>query len=388
MGKHNFYAVANGRVRGVFNNWDECKAQVDGFAGGKFKGFATMPEAQEFLRNNLITTPKDIPAGSDRPDRDQFSPNEEQRPRNLKRKSDESAPTGYAERDGAFYYTGAAPAQRQHGPIPQVRPTQQIFHNTPFRGSGGMVHQPAEVKYNPGKGIVQFSGLIDFSGPNKRQRNEGQEPISEENNLGNMEVRERGQSGSNQRREPPEENIAGYAEVRDQNVRQSNQRAGVSSMGSRKIIEVYTDGSCFQNGRRGAKAGIGVFWGPADPRNLKEPLPGKDQTNNRAELWAAIRAIQMAPQEPDVDLTIHSDSQYLRDGVSKWIKSWKKGGKWETAEGNPVKNRDLWEQLDSYNSGRWKGRITWNYVPGHSGIPGNEAADFLADEGARMPSAR
>ena len=99
-----------------------------------------------------------------------------------------------------------------------------------------------------------------------------------------------------------------------------------------------------------------------------------DTTNNRMELLAAIRALEALKRSSDVAL--HTDSQYLRRGVTEWLEGWKRNG-WKTAARKPVKNQDLWEELDA-QIGRHQ--IQWHWVKGHAGVPGNEKADQLANE--------
>ncbi|KAK0045493.1 ribonuclease H1 [Biomphalaria pfeifferi] len=142
-------------------------------------------------------------------------------------------------------------------------------------------------------------------------------------------------------------------------------------------VEVYTDGGCFSNGRSDARAGIGVYWAPNDPDNISEPLQGKP-TNNRAEIYAALRAIQIAKKKGIPNLILHTDSQFLINGITKWIKGWKKK-QWINSTGNPVINKDDFEALDEELKGI---NVKWVYVRGHNGNTSNEAADRLAKSGA------
>ncbi len=108
----------------------------------------------------------------------------------------------------------------------------------------------------------------------------------------------------------------------------------------------------------------------------KEIFGGEaETTNNRMELSAAINALNALKRKSSVDL--HTDSTYVRDGVMKWMANWKKNG-WKTAARKPVKNQDLWEALDEAIS---RHAITWHWVKGHAGVPGNEKADELANKG-------
>lgn len=104
---------------------------------------------------------------------------------------------------------------------------------------------------------------------------------------------------------------------------------------------VWTDGSCLGNGRVGAKAGVGVYFGPADVRNVSEPLEGSLQTNQRAELTAAIRAIQIIERDGGTAVEIKTDSKYMCDAMGSWIHNWRK------RDFANVKNTDLFRTLDS-----------------------------------------
>ncbi|KAK2189336.1 hypothetical protein NP493_109g07066 [Ridgeia piscesae] len=145
-----------------------------------------------------------------------------------------------------------------------------------------------------------------------------------------------------------------------------------------KTASVYTDGCCLFNGKHGACGGIGVYWGPNDDRNVSEPLPGR-QTNNRAEIHAARKAIEQAKEQGLDDLVINTDSRFLIQSVTEWMSGWKKRN-WMLSSGGPVKNKEDFLELDKALQGI---SVKWVHVPGHKGIAGNEAADKLANEGAK-----
>ena len=141
-------------------------------------------------------------------------------------------------------------------------------------------------------------------------------------------------------------------------------------------VVIYTDGACKGNPGPG---GWGVLL-QAGP-HVKELYGGERQTtNNRMELTAVIEALQALKRPCDVQLYL--DSQYVRQGITEWIHGWKAKG-WRTAARQPVKNADLWRALDALvqNSGH---RITWHWVKGHAGDPGNERADALANLGVEQ----
>ena len=103
----------------------------------------------------------------------------------------------------------------------------------------------------------------------------------------------------------------------------------------------------------------------------------KDTTNNRMEMMAAIRALSSLKEGYDKPIVIWTDSKYVKDGITSWIKGWKKRG-WKNAKKEPVKNKDLWLSLDAQVQGK---NIDWQWVKGHAGVEGNERADELARRG-------
>lgn len=137
------------------------------------------------------------------------------------------------------------------------------------------------------------------------------------------------------------------------------------------MIEIYTDGACSGNPGPG---GWGVL---IDDNGNPRRMSGgeRETTNNRMELMATIEALNSFPE--GTELTIYTDSQYVKNGITSWISSWKRNG-WKTAAKKPVKNQDLWENLDALAETR---NVTWKWVKGHAGHPGNEEADRLAREG-------
>ncbi|WP_444942150.1 ribonuclease HI [Microbulbifer sp. ZKSA004] len=138
-----------------------------------------------------------------------------------------------------------------------------------------------------------------------------------------------------------------------------------------KQITIYTDGACRGNPGPGGWGALLVYG-----EREKEMFGGEAHTtNNRMELLAAIKALEALKQPCKVDL--HTDSQYLRQGITGWINNWKKNG-WKTASKKPVKNADLWRQLDESVS---EHDVEWHWVKGHAGHPGNERADQLANRG-------
>jgi len=139
-----------------------------------------------------------------------------------------------------------------------------------------------------------------------------------------------------------------------------------------KVVEIYTDGACRRNPGPGGWGAVLQYGDTA-----KEIFGGEaDTTNNRMELMAAIKALESLTRS--CEITLYTDSQYVRKGIIEWIVNWKKRN-WQTAAKKPVKNADLWKQLDSQVD---RHNVNWVWVKGHAGNEGNELADALANKGA------
>ena len=138
-----------------------------------------------------------------------------------------------------------------------------------------------------------------------------------------------------------------------------------------KKVEIFSDGACKGN------PGPGGWGALLRYEQTEKKLCGGEKmtTNNRMELMAAIESLRSIKAVCEVDLT--TDSQYVRKGITEWITNWKKNG-WKTAAKKPVKNADLWQQLDEQVN---RHTVVWHWVKGHSGHRENDIADELANEG-------
>ncbi|KAF9566924.1 ribonuclease H-like protein [Agrocybe pediades] len=147
---------------------------------------------------------------------------------------------------------------------------------------------------------------------------------------------------------------------------------------------VYSDGACKGNGKPGSIAGVGVWWGKNDPRNIAERCPGY-QTNNRAELIAILRVLETTPIT-STPLLIRTDSQYSMNCLRSWIPAWIKRN-WHTAGGTPVKNVGIIRCIAAHLSTRATvgQKVRFEYVEGHSGEVGNDGADEMANIGVTKP---
>ncbi len=135
-------------------------------------------------------------------------------------------------------------------------------------------------------------------------------------------------------------------------------------------VSIYADGACKGNPGPGGWGAL-LSYGEHE----KEMCGGEHETtNNRMELTAAIEALRALKKHCDV--VLYTDSTYVKNGIQKWVDKWKRNN-WKTASGRPVKNQDLWESLDREVS---RHKVSWRWVKGHSGNPGNERADQLANQ--------
>ena len=137
-----------------------------------------------------------------------------------------------------------------------------------------------------------------------------------------------------------------------------------------KTVELFTDGACRGNPGPGGWGAVLVY------QNKTKDLYGAEAqtTNNRMELTAAIKGLEALKHRCQVVLT--TDSQYVKNGINQWISNWKRRG-WKTADKKPVKNIDLWQRLDELVA---QHDVQWHWVRGHTGHPGNEKADALANK--------
>jgi ribonuclease HI len=135
-----------------------------------------------------------------------------------------------------------------------------------------------------------------------------------------------------------------------------------------RAVDIFTDGACSGNPGPGGWGAILRFNGAERELSGAEALT----TNNRMELQAAIAALEALKRPCAV--RVHTDSAYLKDGVTRWLANWKRNG-WKTADRKPVKNADLWLRLEAAAAGH---TVSWHWVKGHAGHPENERADELA----------
>ena len=140
------------------------------------------------------------------------------------------------------------------------------------------------------------------------------------------------------------------------------------------MIKIYTDGSCLENPGNGGWAAIIID----DGKKTQIKGSKKNTTNNQMELLAPIEALKKIPKGSKVQ--IFTDSKYVKSGITEWIHNWKKNG-WKTADKQPVKNKELWTELDLLNN---EFEISWNWVKAHSNDKLNNEVDLIAREAANL----
>mgnify|MGYP001367492267 FL=1 len=140
------------------------------------------------------------------------------------------------------------------------------------------------------------------------------------------------------------------------------------------MIKIYTDGSCLENPGNGGWAAIIID----DEKKTQIKGSKKNTTNNQMELLAPIEALKKIPKGSKIE--IFTDSKYVKSGITEWIHNWKKNG-WKTADKQPVKNKELWEELDLLAN---QFEISWNWVKAHSTDQLNNEVDLIAREAANL----
>ncbi|XP_078613025.1 ribonuclease H1-like isoform X1 [Branchiostoma floridae x Branchiostoma japonicum] len=319
-GSQAFYAVRNGRNPGVYRTWDECRDQVNKFSNAKYKKFRTQEEAWQFISGSPATSTY----------------------------KHASAPSSSS-------YTSTS---RHSGNGGSYRTQEEAWSpGYPSPSTSSYRHAPAA---SPSSYTGRHSGFQARPSPYMRKRS-----LSPAASVQAASI-------------DLEHQRAKRTKLLDSNFNTTESISGFTYKDGAAVV--YTDGCCTDNGFHGASAGIGVYWGPGHERNMSAKLPGR-QTNNRAEIHAARYAIESAKEMGLAKISLHTDSQFLINGITKWIHGWKKNG-WKLSTGKPVQNKEDFQSLDSALQGI---DVQWVHVRGHVGVPGNEAADGLAKEGSRKP---
>ncbi|KKZ64589.1 ribonuclease HI [[Emmonsia] crescens] len=350
-----FYSVKFGFQPGVYHTWNDCLTQVTGFKGAVFQSFPTLEEANAFLTGTqAAATPGSTSTGTKF-----YGVQQGRKPgvytdwavtqdqvRGFRGPKYRRFAT-WAEADSYVRQGQQTSEEIQAAQDTEPNPDPSWKMNLP--GAPGLTSErPTDAdgnEYPPGLGPLP-PGAVDGFDPN----------VVLDPTTGKLKYR------------------SPYDKVP---TKQQPGRPGP--------LKIYTDGSSLRNGTMGAKAGVGVYFGPGDERNVSEPLKGSRQTNQRAELTAIIRALDIAPRHRDV--TIFTDSKYAINCVTVWFVNWQRN-KWMTAQDKPVENKDLIQSILLKIEERTllNVKTLFEWVRGHSRDPGNEAADRLAVNGAKNAS--
>ena len=322
------YAVARGRVPGVYPTWSECSAQVQSFNGARYKKFSTETEAREFINDN-----SDAAIAS----------------------SSTPALSGTSSPNAAAIVA----LESVNSELSAVKANFASFVERTENALNSIGERIQTTMKSLGGG--DWEALQDSKGgsgsdpqpPRKKpKRDVDLDPFPKDKDLDPLPK----------------------AEV-------DRLRTEGFVVDADGLVQVFTDGACSGNGYKGAKAGVGVWFNHGHASNVAAPVVGRP-TNNCAEIEAAIAALYSARAAGVSKLCINTDSQFMINCVTKWIKGWKKNG-WKTAQKEEVKNKEELIKLDSLLSKDSAITVQWNHVRGHRGIEGNEEADRLARLGAK-----
>jgi len=358
-----YYAVKSGWTSGVYETWPDCQEQVKGYSKAQYKKFSSREQALEFVHGQSSNTnsSSSIPSA--------YAPacyfDDPSSSNNSAATSSSSNQTSSkTSGSGTYYY--AVRNGRKPG----------IFHN--------WLECEAQVKGFPNPKYKKFADEADAREFVQGAPNSINQPgvFKVETNQNNCVNTKPSTSSGGGQTQGTKRKFNTNKPLAEQPAKRHRLDTSVPNFTGAKFPDstgthVYTDGGCFNNGRNGAMAGIGVYWSQKDSDNVSERLSGR-QTNNRAEIHAAIRAIEKAKSKDINNLILHTDSQFMINGITKWIKGWKRNG-WILTSGNPVVNREDFEELEEGLKGI---NVKWMYVKGHSGDPGNDAVDLLAKKGA------
>lgn len=369
-----FYAVRKGRNPDVYHSWADCLAQVKGFKGAIFKSFTSLNDAEAFVRDDATKSSKSV------------------------------AQKFYGVQNGRIpgVYTDWHSAQQQitgwKHPKHKSFATRSEAEAFVAEGKRITTGDTASI-FNMDTDVASEVSVIDGRkgckvGDNapasKKQKKNNGSPVDTFMVGDELEDMEPGTGPLQPDAEDGFDRTVilnpTTGQVEKKTERQLNAMKLHPTEESKGMLKVWTDGSSLGNGHRGAKSGVGVYFGPNDPRNVSEALVGPRQTNQRAELTAIQRALDIAPIDRDV--RIYTDSQYGIKCLTIWFPNWRRNG-WKNAQNKPVENKDIIEPIISRIEERHmaKAKTDFEWIKGHSDNPGNVAADALAVSGAQTAQA-
>ena len=362
-----FYAVAKGHQTGIFRSWPDCQKQVVKFPRPIFRGFETEAEARQFLaEKNVVVANKRNYDGN--PHRGTMS----QLGNGNVLTSPVAGGSGIPPQVGT--YVNAQTVREMHTLRDTLRKisrnltemtndTSKALGVTKVRSNlEAFTKDTTEALKTVDRTLVKFLGL-----PDDPKGDPNGDPVEVEKGAKRPKL------------EAVDDDVVDLA-------------GKGFKLDDEAFVVVYTDGACKGNGRAGSKAGLGVFWGVGHPNNHSAPVPKwKRQTNNVAEILAAVEAVKIAKYEGIRKLCVKTDSRFMINCVTDWMPNWKLRN-WTKSDGKPVENREELALLDALMRGEelpgteavksQPVEVKWCHVRGHSGVEGNENADKLANYGA------
>lgn len=379
-----FYAVRVGKAPGIYHSWPDCLEQVRGFPKAVFKSFTTLTDAESFLRNEESVTAAGKAA--------KFYGVQSGRKPGVYTSWSEVLEQirGWKGPKHRGFKTRHEAEQFVAEGLNNGRPMADVALDSVETPDG-----PAAKKAKTAKG--KKNGIKDEMSPapfvDPLDYAPGEAPLLEDAEDGFDPFIILDPLTGETRYKTQEE----LARVKPQ----------VVCPAKDSTVKIYTDGSSLGNGKVGAVGGVGVYFGPGDGRNLSESLSGSRQTNQRAELTAIQRALELAPR--DRKIVIYSDSNYAINCVTVWFQKWRTNS-WQNSAGKAVENKDLvvkiiemLEERYSMNrhrvddedkggsgDGHWErgpASVKFVWVKGHAKDEGNNAADELAVAAAREAKA-
>lgn len=389
-----FYGVQRGRKPGVYATWDEVRPLVEKFPGAVQKKFPTRAEAEAFSISvngyGTVCVPNN--KGSEAKANDLFR---------LDAADEAASATPSAPPPTAFPKPTASSAASSGGPVrldrslrekPYDRPREKRDYTKMGPPLGGSRDRPIPVSAPQRTSTAQLAAQMvalmksktpQTPPPRQPQPRPSEPPMAKSSPM-DQEVSSR---ASLPRRSPrlavlndPQGPRVTYPVIEPARKRLPNEAELVAADG-RQVI--YTDGASKNNNKSYAKAGYGIYFGPNHKDNVSKPLPGPRQTNQRAELIAVLEACEIIMRRNDgKGYEIRTDSQYTINCVTKWYLKWRLND-WKTSNNTDVENKDLIRPTIAFLE-KLGSRVKITKVKGHSGDPGNDAADFLATNGAKM----
>ncbi|XP_042232542.1 ribonuclease H1-like isoform X1 [Homarus americanus] len=321
-----FYAVARGHKPGIYESWPECQKQINGFHCARYKKFSTKDEAEEFVQENAASNPV-----VDRREK----------------------PATERENKGSEKEKASEPSRQLDPALNEMKnKMKRLQKELSVLRSEFDDYVATTCGVHP-KFSRKNSSLKPSFAADKRKRDDSSDSDEDSNGPSVVKKLNTGDSGGSDKTK--------------------------FSTDSDGFLIVYTDGACEFNGRNGAKAGVGVYFGKDHPLNVSEPVKGR-ATNNTAEIQAASFALELAKASGFSKVSIHTDSQFMINCMTSWLKNWKKKN-WVKSDGEPVKNKEDLIALDAASEDL---AVKWVHVKGHAGHEGNEIADKLARQGAKL----